>query len=59
MGRYKRAYYKLLIGLCEILGEIEDIEVEEDMSIEIRERLKQIEKEIKQIHIAGEEEVIR
>ena len=43
MGQYKRAYYKLFIGLCEILEEIEDIEAEEDMSIEIRERLKQIE----------------
>ncbi len=59
MGQYKRAYYKLFIGLCEILEEIEDIEAEEDMSIEIRERLKQIENEIKEVHIEGEEEVIR
>lgn len=59
MYRYKRAYYKVFAGLCEILEEIEDVEVEEEMSIECRERLEQIEEEIKKVHIEVEEEIIR
>lgn len=59
MDRYKRAYYKMFVGLCDILDRIEEIEAEENISIECMEIFKEVEKSIKMVHIDGEEEVIR
>lgn len=59
MNWYKRGYYKIFIGLCDILEEIEKIEEEKGMSEEIKERLKAITEKIKLIHIDAEDEIIR
>lgn len=58
MNRYKRGYYKIFIGLCDILEEIEEIEEEKGMSEEIKERMKVITEKIKLIHIEGEDKII-